>query len=70
MVCEETNSNSAADECMPRPEQLKWRGWQRGRGGRRKREPLSEFQMALEVAVLSLFLFLFFTLKEKSSDWP
>lgn len=29
MVCEETNSNSAADECMPRPEQLKWRG---GRG--------------------------------------
>lgn len=35
-------------------------GWQRGRGGRRTREPLSEFQMALEVAVLSLALFFFF----------
>lgn len=67
MVCEETNSNSAADECTPRPEQLKWRGWQRGRGGRRKREPLSEFQMALEVAVLSVFLLLllFFYFKGK-----
>lgn len=38
-------------------------GWGRGRRGvsgeRRKgrREPLSEFQMALEVAVLSFFLF-------------
>lgn len=34
MVCEETNSNSAADECMLRPERLKSRGWRRERGAR------------------------------------
>ena len=36
MVCEETNSNSAADECTPRPEQLKSQGWRRGGGEREK----------------------------------
>ncbi len=54
MVCEETNSNSAADECMLRPERLKSRGWRRQDG---EKEPLSELQMLLKVAVLSLFLF-------------
>lgn len=30
MVCEETNSNPAADECILRLEQLKWwEGWKR-----------------------------------------
>lgn len=39
MVCEETNSNPAADECMPGLAQLKWwEGWKRWRSGEGREE--------------------------------
>lgn len=36
MVCEETNSNTEADECMPRLEQFMWQERQKGRVGQKK----------------------------------
>ena len=56
MVCEETNSNPAADECMPRLEQLKWwEGWKRrGLGeGREEQSHHWNFKRRPEALVLS-----------------
>lgn len=58
MVCEETNSNSAADECMLRPERLKSRGWRRQRGARWREGAIVRIANASEgggVIILSLF---------------
>lgn len=59
MVCEETNSNSAADECTLRPERLKSRGWRRERGARWREGATVRISNASGgggVIILSLFL--------------